>query len=203
MAFDTYSDLQAEVADWLDRTDLTSQIKSFITLTEAKLNRRLRLREMETALSETIASGVITIPAGYIQMEYLYLDTSPSTPLIRSDLEYIYRNYPTRSSDARPAYYAREGSNIIFGPFPDSAYAVKGLYYKKLDVLSASNTSNAFLVEAPDALLYGALLHAEPFLKNDERIPLWKAAFDEALSMLQAEDDAEALSGSAIAVTTS
>jgi len=42
-----YASLQAEVAGWLARADLTSQIPTFIQLAEARFNRDVRVREMQ------------------------------------------------------------------------------------------------------------------------------------------------------------
>jgi hypothetical protein len=46
MALDTYSNLKTSIANYLNRSDLTSYLGDFITLTEARLNRELRVREM-------------------------------------------------------------------------------------------------------------------------------------------------------------
>ena len=133
-------------------------------------------------------------------MKYAYLNTAPTTPLQRKDLSYIYENYPTRSADAKPAFYAREASNFIFGPFPNSDYAVKGVYYKKLTALSGSNLTNFITDDIPGALLFGALVEAEPFIQNDERLPVWETKYNQIISQAQAQDDDEALSGSPLAV---
>jgi hypothetical protein len=42
MSLTTYSELQSSIADWLNRTDLTSQIKDFITIAESRLDRELK-----------------------------------------------------------------------------------------------------------------------------------------------------------------
>ena len=44
MALSTYTELKASVADWLNRTDLTSVIPDFIALAEAQIERTLRTR---------------------------------------------------------------------------------------------------------------------------------------------------------------
>ena len=99
-------------------------------------------------------------------------------------------------------YYAREGASFIFGPFPNSDYTVKGTYYKKLTALAASSNETNFITEdLPGALLFGALVEAEPFLQNDERLAVWQSRYAEIIQEVQAQDDAEALSGSPLAVT--
>jgi len=41
---------------------------------------------------------------------------------------------------------------------------------------------------APDALLYAALLEAQPFLKQDDRIPTWQGMYDRAVQALSGDD---------------
>jgi hypothetical protein len=201
VALDTYSNIKASIADYLDRSDLTTQIADFMTLAEKRIYRDLRVRAMETALSDTISSGTIAVPAGYLEAKYFYLDGSPIQPLQRKDLSFIYENYPTRSSDAKPVFYAREGANFIFGPFPNSDYTVKGIFYKKLAALAATTNETNFITDdIPAALLFGSLVEAEPFLQNDERLPVWQSRYAEVIRQAQADDDDEALSGSPLAV---
>lgn len=202
MALNNYTNIKAAVADYLDRSDLTNQITDFLTMSENRIYRDLRVADMETALSATISSGTISVPTGYVEAKYFYIDTSPTQPLQRKSVSYIYENYPTRSSDAKPVYYAREGASFIFGPFPNSNYTVKGTYYKKLTALAASSNETNFITEdLPGALLFGALVEAEPFLQNDERLAVWQSRYAEIIQEVQAQDDAEALSGSPLAVT--
>ena len=46
MALTTYAELQTAVANYLARTDLTSQIPDFIYIAETRLRRQLRINEM-------------------------------------------------------------------------------------------------------------------------------------------------------------
>lgn len=196
MAITSYSELQTAVANWLARDDLTTYIPDFITLAEARIYRELKVRQMETALSETIASGVIAVPSGYTQMKFAYVDGSPIKKLERFDLERLYQEYPTRSADGKPSAYARESTSFIFGPYPDSGYTIKGVYYKKLDPLSDANTSNWLITDAPDLILFASLCEAEPFIKNDPRLVLWEAKYQNAKTEIRNQDRDEEFSGS-------
>ena len=73
-------------------------------------------------------------------------------------------------------------------PTPDAAYNYEVLYYERSQPLDESNQSNWFTQYAPQALLYGSLLQAMPFLNNAERIPLWKAQYDQVMQILKVED---------------
>lgn len=202
MSIASYSELKTAVANWLNRSDLTTYIPDFVSLGEWRVNRELRIRAMETSLSSAIASGVLALPSDYVELKHAYVDGSPVQHLQRVNAEMIYGKYPTRSSVGKPNFIAREGSNFIFGPYPDSTYTIKGIYYKRLSPLSDSNTTNWFTTNAPDLLLFSALLEAEPFMKNDERLILWQTKYEQAKSQIETEDQRESFSGSALSIRT-
>lgn len=196
MAINSYSTLKTAISNWLADDTLTIYLEDFISLGEARIYRELRIRCMEASLSSAISSGVVAVPTGYKAMKFAYLDGTPIHNLTRKDSEWIYQNYPSRAADSTPAFFAREVDNFIFGPYPDTAYTMKGVYYKSLDALSESNTTNWFTSNAPDLLLFASLCEAEPFVKNDQRIALWESKYQTVKSRIQLENDSEELSGS-------
>ena len=203
MSIASYSELKTAIGNWLNRSDLTSYLPDFIMLGEKRIYRDLRIRAMETALSSAISSGSIALPTGYVELKYAYVDGSPTQFLQRRSAEQLYLEFPTRSSDGKPSVIVREGETFIFGPYPDSNYTIKGIYYKKLDALSDSNTTNWFTSNAPDLLLFSALIEAEPFLGNDARLEMWEKKYQQKKAEIISEDDAENLSGSAPRQTVS
>jgi hypothetical protein len=66
--------------------------------------------------------------------------------------------------------------------------------------LDATNQTNWFTIYAPQALLYGSLLQAMPFLKNDERMPMWQQQYDAIMQTLIAEDKLRVADRQAVAV---
>lgn len=175
-----YASLSQSVADYLAKSNLTTFIPNFIQNCEGKLYRTLRIRAMESALSVVITAGVATIPATFRALKYAYLATSPITPLEYKGPEEIYSRFPNRTGSGVPELISYEGSNFIFGPFTSATYTVNGMYWGRLPSLSASNTTNWFIANAPEILLYGALLEAQPFIMNDSRIAVWSAAYEDA-----------------------
>ena len=198
MAITSYSELKTAVANWLADDTLTSYIPDFITLAEARIYRELKVRQMETALSSAISSGVIAVPSGYTEMKFVYVDGSPIKPLERVNLEALYSRYPTRSADGKPSVFAREAENLIFGPYPDSTYTIKGVYYKKLTALSDANTTNWLITDAPDLILFASLVEARDFIHDDERVARWEGRYANAAGMLETQDKNEEFSGSVL-----
>lgn len=195
MAISTYAELKTAVANWLNRSDLTTYIPDFVTLGESRIYRELRIRTMEESINSTIASGVVTLPSDYVELKYAYVDGSPVQYLRRTNAQTLIEQYPTRSSDAKPLHISVDAGNFIFGPYPDSAYTIKGTYYKRLAALSDANTTNWFTTNAPGLLLFAALSEAEPFLKNDERTMIWQAKYEQEKAGIEQEEQRERFSG--------
>ena len=215
MAINTYATLQTAVANWLDRSDLTDRIPEFIALAEARMNRVLRLAIMlnvdETTLGGATALVAGTrdyaLPSGYLQMVDFHLRTSPITTLSYLTPENMNRMW-AGSQGGKPLAYTIFSDNasgtpiksVRLGPSPGSAYDYSIMFYKKIDALSDSNTTEQMLTNNPDVYLYGALLEAEPFLMNDQRVQLWATAFQESIRALQEQDNKDRHSGSAMRV---
>ena len=201
MAFDSdYTSFRTTVATWLDIgvSDVSASLTGdLITVAEDRIFREARTRDMETSISTSIASGLIAVPSGYVAMKFLYANTSPVQRLERRSAEWIYDNYPTRSADGIPVYFARDATNFIFGPFPDSAYTVNGVYYKKLAAITGV-ALNALFVTNPYLYLFACLAEAETLIGRDERIPIWEAKYGKILASVNGMDKAEDQSGSAL-----
>ena len=203
MALDTYANLKTAIADWLDRSDLTDRIPDFIALAEARLNRELRIRPMEVRSTLTLTAGqrYFALPGGYLQMRNIQLNTNPVTPLEYITPEMLDRLYGSNTT-GKPKAYSLIGDEIQLAPIPDTDYTLEVAYYEKFTPLTTDVTTNWLTENAPDVLLYGALIEAEPFVKNDERMPLWLNAYKEAIDKIQKADDRDRHSGSQMRVRT-
>jgi len=207
MALSNYTELKAAIADWLDRSDLTARIPDFIALAETRINRELRIRPMEyrATMNTTAGQRYFALPGGYLQMRNFQLNTDPITPLEYITPEMLDRLYGSVTT-GKPKAYSLIGDEIQLAPIPDAIYEVEMAYYEKFtplgDGTGGTVTSNWLTANAPDILLYGALIEAEPFIKNDERIQLWLTAYKEAVDKLQKADDRDRHSGSTMRVRT-
>lgn len=190
MSITTYSELKTAAANWLDRTDLTDRIPEFIALFEARANRTLRAPEMltkDTAFS--IDDQYVDHPTGYLEAVRFTLATSPIVNLEFIAPEQMAEWREGRTASGKPKWYTVVGTQFEFLPTPDSTYTATLLYYAKLTALSDSATTNWLLTSHPDIYLAGTLLSAEPYLKNDERVPLWRQMLGEAMAELRIQND--------------
>jgi len=202
MAFTSYSDLQATIANYLARSDLTTQIVDFIALAEARLARELRTRKMlVVARADTVAGAeTIGLPTDFIEMRDVHLRTTPASPVTYLSPNAFFAIARTTDS-GKPLNYTVLSSEIQFAPIPDTAYSVQMLYYYKPPVLSVTNSSNVFLANYPDALLYAALGEAEPYLMNDARLQVWAALYDRAISTINVADQSSEYGGQPISMS--
>lgn len=195
----SYSTLLTEVANWLSRSDLTSDAPTFVQLWEEDFYREPMnwASWMETALSATITSNVAAVPSDYLGLKIAYISGQVSAPLKRISLDQLYQRYPRPNAvSGTPAYIARNGSNFEFGPIAGNG-TLLGTYYAKPTALrSDSDGSNFLITDCPDLCLYGSLLAATPFLQNDKRIPTWQGMYGQALSSYRARFKEEDYSGS-------
>lgn len=181
----SYSTLLTEVASWLARSDLTSAIPGFVQNMEEKFLRQPKNFGpwMESSLSVPI-STTAAVPSDYRALKIAYLDGQSNRPLIASSLEQVLMAYPRASGSGQPKWIARDGANFVFGPVPSGSYTLNGTYYAKPTLLrnfAADAAAHFLIVNAPDLLLYGSLLEAQPYLMNDKRLPVWQGFFDKAL----------------------
>ena len=197
MALTTYSDLQTSIANYLARSDLTSQIPDFIRLAELRLRRELRIRQMlkEVTTTTTAGDSTVQLPSDFLQIRDLYIDGNPNYTLDYMTPSVFSRNSRSYESGL-PVNYTILANDFKFAPTPDSAYTLVMLYYSAPAFLSDTNTTNIWTVNAIDCLLYASLGEAEPYLMNDARLQTWAALYARSVSAITESDDKAEFSAS-------
>jgi hypothetical protein len=155
MALDTYANLSTAIGSWEERTFTTAETDEFILLTEALANRRLAadFRRRASATVNTDASGVGTIPTGFVGLSSITRDVLGSVPLKQvSHAAFIERN-PYEISDDAQVFALLSSTEFVVAPVTDDDFLVK--YSKLVPALTSSNTTNWLLTLAPDFYLFG------------------------------------------------
>ena len=199
MALSNYTELQTSVADFLNRSDLTSVIPDFITLSEADFNRSIRVREMSVRTRGPIDGQYVKLPPDFLEMRNIELLTDPVTPLAYKNLQNL-DIHRAADSTGKPLYYSIMQNNIEFAPVPDADYTVEIVYYQKVPSL-AVNSTNWLLDTHPDAYLYGSLMHSAPYLHADERVGLWAGKYQQIIQQIKTSDENAKFSGSTPSVS--
>ena len=202
----TYDSLSADVLSYLERSDeaTTQKIPTFIMLCESKISNEIKiLGQLQVVTSNMeVGNAVINKPARWRETVSMNVTVAGTRqPVLNRRYEHLRNYWQDATSTDVPKYYADYDYDHWFvAPTPDDDYAFEVLYYERLQPLSSANQTNWLTINAPQLMLYGTLLEAMPFLKNDERIPLWQAMYDRALQSLKVEDTKRIVDRQAIAV---
>ena len=209
----TYDELKTAIAAWLARSDLTSNLDDFIDLCESRISyggtapfesEPLRILGTEQANEDiTISSQTTALPTGFLEARSLYLDTS-----IKTDLDYLapdrfwLSDIAASNNASTPSIYTIQGNNLIVAPAPDETYTGKISYFKKLDPLDGTNTTNWVITNYPNIYLYGSLFEGTLYIKDYEEADRWFALYKSAIDGVNDQDRTTRHSGSNLRVLT-
>lgn len=187
-----YAQLQADIASFLNRQDLTDQIPVFIRLTENRINRNIRTREMEYRVTAQIDKQFSTLPTDFLEMRNIQVNSNPVTAL-----EYVTPQEADRLRAERisgkPRFFSVVGNRLEMIPVPSENIVVEMVYYQRVPTLGGVVTGNWLLENHYDIYLYGALTQGALYLKDDPTS--WATLFDSALDELSLYDERSQFQG--------
>lgn len=194
MTITSYSTLQSTIADYLNRADLTAQIPTFIQLAEADFNSRLRCREQIVRAEATSNAEYVQLPSDWLEAINLHIvdGAQPLRFVTLDEADYINK----QQVFTQVAAYSLMNGAIELIPAPGTDVDIEMIYYAKIPALSSQNASNWLLTKAPDVYLYGSLMHAQPFLMDDQRMPVFAALYNSRIDALNMESMNATHSGS-------
>jgi len=190
----TYTSLVENIQSYLERDDTATvdKIPLFIMLAEQIIASQIKFLGNLTVNTSTMttSTSIIDKPARWHKTVSMNITVSGERqPVLLRKYEYLREYWPNANSTGTPEFYSDyDYTHWLVAPTPDAAYAFEVLYYERIQPLDSANQTNWFTIYAPQALLYGSLLQAMPFLKNDDRMTMWKANYDQIMQTLMAED---------------
>ena len=195
----TFTSLQDDLRDYLERgtaVDPTvfAQLPSLINLAERQLANSLKILGFVAVVTDTLSIGQSVIPKPNRWRDTISINFGVGTTQVRTQLfarsyEYMRTYWPDEDLTDQPKFYGDyDYFNWLIAPSADFAYPFEVNYWELPALLDATNQTNWTTDFAPNALLHGALLQATPFLKEDERIPVWQATYDRDIAILEAQD---------------
>ena len=189
----TYDNLTSNVLQYLERNDpaVVNQIPTFIMLAEFEIAEMMKSLGQQQVVQSTMQVGNPVIPKPSRWRKTVSMNITVAGKLqsvLLRKYEYL-RNYaPDSTATGTPLYYSDyDYDNWLVAPTPDQSYAFEVLYYERLVPLSSETQTNWITRNAPNAMLYGTLLQAMPFLKNDQRL-IFQQKYTEAVQALSNED---------------
>jgi hypothetical protein len=192
-----YAQLQSNIADFLNRSDLAAVIPTFIGLAESQMERALRVRQMLGRSTAQIDTQYSALPSDFLEAKTFKITSSrPIQPVEFVTPEQMdSAEQQSAGANGIPKYFTVVGNQIRVHPSPDATYDAELTYFSKLPKLSNSNTSNWLLASSPDAYLYGALMQSAPYLKDDERVAVWGTLYNTAIEAIKTADQNASASG--------
>lgn len=189
MALDgTYTGLLASISDWLVRGDLAPVAPDLVTLVDADLNsltQRLRLQEVDQPLTMVPGSRFLPLPAAYEEPLALWVEWPAGREALT---EVIASNLNATNTAGRPYQWCIDGANLGFDRPADQAYSLTFRILAGFGLAAGASPSTYVLSRYPNVYLYGALLKAAPYIKNDDRIPVWRAEYGAAMQAMLAKE---------------
>ena len=197
MAITTYDELKTAVADFLNRDDLSSAVPTFIALAESNMQRKIRHWRQEKRSTAELDTQYSAVPADFLEIIRFYITSGDTKPLeLISQAELLDRKRRNLNTSGSPSFYALTAGEFEVYPVPDGTYDVELYYYSRVPALSDAAPTNWLLEYFPDVLLYGALVHSAPYLKDDGRIQIWSALYQEAIDAINASSEKAKFGGS-------
>ena len=201
----TYDSLTSTVLQYLERKDdaVVNAIPTFIALAEFEIAQEIKtLGQLQIVESSMLAgNAVLQKPARWRKTVSMNITVAGvKQPVYLRKYEYLQSYWPNTSQTSTPLYYAdTDWDHWYVAPTPDQAYSFEVLYYERIAPLSSTNQTNWLTQNAPNAMLFGTLLQAMPFLKNDQRT-IFQQKYTEAIGSLKTEDVARVGDRQAVAV---
>lgn len=202
----TYDSLVENIQSYLNRTDTATieKIPLFIMLAEQIIASQIKFLGNLTVNESSMTQGtnVIDKPVRWHKTVSMNITVSGvKQPVLLRKYEYLREYWPDDAQEGLPKFYADyDYTHWLVAPTPDDDYTFEVLYYERVQPLDSSNQTNWFTIYAPQALLYGSLLQAMPFIKNDDRVALWQQQYDLIMQTLTAEDRLRVADRQALAV---
>ena len=201
----TYDSLTYYVLQYLERKDtaVVEAIPTFITLAEFEIAEQIKTLGQLQIVESTMTSGnpVLAKPARWRKTVSMNVIVGgKKQPVLLRKYEYLQNYWPNTNLISTPLFYAdTDWEHWYLAPTPDQAYAFEVLYYERIAPLSSENQTNWLTQNAPNAMLFGTLLQAMPFLKNDQR-QIFQQKYDQSIAALKTEDVARVGDRQAVAV---
>lgn len=202
----TYDSLVDDISSYLERTDAATleKIPTFIMLAEQVIASQIKFLGNLTVNTSAMIQGasVIDKPVRWHKTVSMNITVAGQRyPVLLRKYEYLREYWPDNTQEDVPKFYCDyDYTHWLVAPTPADDYAFEVLYYERVQPLDSTNQTNWFTIYAPQALLYGTLLQAMPFLKNDDRIPMWQQQYDLIIATLRAEDQSRIGDRQAVAI---
>lgn len=196
----TFDSLKTDLQRYLERGDVDDptvfeQLPRLINLAERAIVTELKLLGMLDVVTTNLISGTSVYAKPDLWRETVSmnfgtgLDNNLRVQLFPRAYEYCRMYWPNSNDRDVPEFYADYNyTHWLIVPTPVATYPIEINYYQQPPYLGDSNQTNWLSMYQPNLLLYRSLLEATPFLKNDERIPVWQSMYSSMKDAVNVQD---------------
>ena len=188
MALANYTDLVDSVSNWLHRSDLSATIPDLIKLAEARISRDLKIQALEKEATITTVANqqAYTFPGDMVSLVRMFItDLAGNTSILQG---YDPTTYRYNNAIQQPRYFYVEADTLKLSPIPDSAYTVTVIYKGTVPSLQ-DNTTNTIMTKYPNIYLFGVLLEASLYIKDQTSASLWEGRYNQAVKDANGAED--------------
>jgi len=174
-----YTELKQEVQDFTHRQDLTPKMDIFCQLSEAMINKDLRVLEMETRLDTTFTDTYVDLPDDFLEIRALHIESAGARiPLPQVTPQQLDQRYSRVTG--RPRAYAVHGGQFEFRPGIEVANPYNGeiSYFNSVATL-VTNPTNDVLTKYPLLYLSAMLVQAYSYVQDNEEMQKWGSVYAE------------------------
>lgn len=199
-----YATLQQACLEWIGRDDdpnddVKRNITTMIQVAENKLRPRMKgMRCLKTRAKALLDEQWEWLPDNLAAMGSVSIlpadDEGQEYPLsYKGEEQFVaeLQRAPMGYWD-RVGFYTTIGLQLRFGPWfgtPTDGTNFRIIYYARPDALSTDAPTNVLLTDHPEIYLYATLVETAPYISDDNRVQLWRAALDDAIGMATENDD--------------
>lgn len=155
-----YATLLVDAGEYAGRDDIAQHFDRFLRLAEGKLNRVLRVAEMEVQDSLALTDGDGTLPDDFLHVREVLLPNGSVLNAVA--LQQL------AGAGGWPRGYAIVGRKLSLRPKWSGTISLT--YYAAIPPLTPQAPTNWLLAKAPDVYLYGVV----------EEIAIWSRSADQA-----------------------
>jgi len=187
-----YAQLVAAIQSYTENQYTTTDINTFIQNAEQRIYNTVQLPDLRKNVTANMTNGnkYMSLPSDWLATFSIAVINANNeyTYLLNKDVNFIREAFPDTDSPfyGKPEYYAIfDDTTMILGPTPDADYNTELHYYYYPTSITTAGSSwlgNNF----DSALLYGSLLEAAAFLKEEpDTVAMYTARYNEAMQLLQ------------------
>lgn len=191
-----YTELTTAIQDYVqsDETTFVSNIPRFVRNAEDRILRTVQLPVFRKISTTSVGSGngTLALPSDFLSPYSLAAIDSNNIFywLYQVDPEAVREGYPIDSGGSivtgTPKVYGLyDHDTIVFGPHTDATYTFELRYFHRPDSI-VDNSTSWLGDNAESVLLYGALIEAGVFIKEERDIlEGYKQLYDEGMARLK------------------